>query len=82
MGLETILAFAKPVRLDYSEFSTFGVLLSGLLAGDLTGPSLNMSAGSAAVTSAEWLLSTGNGERKAWNTCQSIFSCVLCFMQS
>ncbi|MFB0505011.1 MAG: hypothetical protein ACETWE_14430 [Candidatus Bathyarchaeia archaeon] len=65
MSLETILAFAKPIRLDYSDFSTFGVLLSGLLAGDLTGPSLNMSAGSPVVTSAKRLLSkrTGKGRR-------------------
>jgi len=37
MGAEAVRAFSKLVRLDTSLFGAFGVLLSGLLAGDLRG---------------------------------------------
>lgn len=37
MGAEALRAFSKLIRLDISLFSAFGVLLSGLLAGDLHG---------------------------------------------
>ena len=37
MGAKAVRAFSKLIRLDYSLFATFGVFLSGLLAGDLRG---------------------------------------------
>ena len=37
MGAEAARAFSKLIRLGTSLFSAFGVLLSGLLAGDLHG---------------------------------------------
>jgi len=37
MSLGTVKAFFKLIRLEYSIFSAAGVLISGILAGDLTG---------------------------------------------
>jgi len=49
MGADTIRAFARLIRFDISLFSTFGVLLSGLLAGDLRGFQLEYLVASLVV---------------------------------